>query len=278
MVMCVTVSLFPLAYTTFPDLWARRWGLPTLKWWLAALYPSFITDDCATHTYIHLPPLHIHSFTNMNLHNKCKLLLRDTIFGTCRPCGFSIVLLPWKWTLVGFMRSHLRLQLLSISGGRSPKALLRIVWVHYKNIFLESDLVSHQAGLHTEIEWWKMIKRGSFWQNKSIYAVHRSSAVTDKWKSEQWIPAVHILMLWKSPNTLTAHQCCCLDQCDSVLLFAICQFKPYSGFMQPGQLSADLCVFVRECVFMHRCSESSWLSSTALLTSMWHNENHHAQS
>lgn len=202
MLLCVTVTHFPLAYTTF------RWPLDvevriTNSKVMTGSSLSLYFNWRLLHIYTHPPPLHTYSFTNMNIQmtwSYTSYCLRNTI---CEPCRFPIVLLPGKVTSAGFKRSQLNVRLQSITD-ISPIALLCIVC--YKIIFLDS--VHNQVWLVITRRLYtlkQMNKTESFWQNKKVCAVYHSLTVTDKWNRERWIHGVEILTLWKSPNTLTAN-------------------------------------------------------------------------
>lgn len=147
MLLCVTVTHFPLAYTTFSwplDIEVRITNSKVMT----GSSLSFYFNWCRFHIYTHPPPpVHTYSFINTNNQmtwSNMSYCFNNTIFGIFAPGRSSIVLLPGRAAFAGFKRSQFSLHLQS---GKSLAALLYPLWVCWKiRIFRLGtllDLVSH---------------------------------------------------------------------------------------------------------------------------------------
>lgn len=126
-----------------------------------------------TAPHVHTPPapLHTCSFTNMNFQiiwSRISYCLRNTIFGTCEPCRFSIVPLPGKVTSAGFKSSQFECES-PIYYRRDISNSFALYWMAtLQNLIFRlgasSDLVIHSSGAYIETDSYEENK--SLWQNK----------------------------------------------------------------------------------------------------------------
>lgn len=166
MLLCMTH--FPLACTTLPDLWMWRWGLPTLRWWLAALYPIWI-DGTSTHTHIQKRHTFIHK------HDKSNYTIRNENLWNTRAARVLPCLLPIKGV------SLFNLSLLSA-----------IALLYYFGCVTPSYLQTQPT--IDQVHVWKQKSKKWIYENPKMWPIYYNQQWLINWND--W---GGLLLLWKYP-------------------------------------------------------------------------------